>query len=66
MRKFCYYQFNRAGVFTITNAKLYFPIVTLSTHDNIKLLIEMKSDFIEQLTGINIRLRQQHRQQTST
>ena len=32
------------AVFAITDTKLYIPIVTLSTHDNAKLLQQLKSD----------------------
>ena len=31
--------------FEIKNAKLYIPLVTLSTHDNAKLLTQLKSGF---------------------
>ena len=31
--------------FTITDTKLYVPVVTLSTQDNTKLLEQLKSDF---------------------
>ena len=34
-----------AGTFTITDTKLYVPIVTLSTQDNAKLLQQLKSGF---------------------
>ena len=34
-----------AATFTITDTKLYFPLVTLSTQDNIKLLQQFKSRF---------------------
>ena len=34
-----------AGRFTITNTKLYVPVVTLSTQDNAKLLQQLKSGF---------------------
>ena len=33
------------GKFKITEAKLYIPVVTLSTQDNIKLLQQLKSNF---------------------
>ena len=38
--------------FTLTNTKLYVPVVTLSTQDNAKLL--EKSSFKKQLIGINM------------
>ena len=34
-----------AGRFTITDIKLYVPVVTLSTQDNVKLLQQLKSGF---------------------
>ena len=34
-----------AGKFAITETKLYVPVVTLSTHDNAKLLQQLKSGF---------------------
>ena len=40
--------------FTITDRKLYVPLVTLSTQDNAKLLQQLKSGFKKHLTGINI------------
>ena len=45
---------NRETSFAITDAKLYAPIVTLSTNNNVKLLDQLKSVSKEQLTGINI------------
>ena len=33
------------GKFKITDGKLYVPVVTLSTQDNVKLLQQLKSDF---------------------
>ena len=41
------------GIFEITDAKLYVPVVALSIQDNAKLL-HLKSGFKEQVTGINI------------
>ena len=35
----------REGKFKITEAKLYIPVATLSTQDNIKLLQQLKSNF---------------------
>ena len=34
-----------AGRFTITDTKLYVPVITLSTQDNAKLLQQFKSGF---------------------
>ena len=36
---------NQGATFTITETKLYVPVVTLSTQDNAKLLIQLKSGF---------------------
>ena len=36
---------NQIPTLTITDTKLYVPIVTLSTQDNAKLLSQLKSDF---------------------
>ena len=36
---------NQGATFTITETRLYVPIVTLSTHDNAKLLPQLKSSF---------------------
>ena len=36
---------NQVATFTITEAKLYVPVVTLSTQDNAKLLTQLKSGF---------------------
>ena len=36
---------NQNATFSITDAKLYVPVVTLSTHDNSKLLQQLKSGF---------------------
>ena len=40
--------------FTITDTKLYVPVITLSNQDNAKLLDELKSIFKKQLIGINM------------
>ena len=36
---------NQVTIFTITETRLYVPVVTLSTNDNAKLLTQLKSDF---------------------
>ena len=36
---------NQATTFAITDTKLYVPVVTLSTHDNAKLLDQLKTGF---------------------
>ena len=41
----CYYVPNQGATFTITETKLYVPVVTLSTQDNAKLLTQLKSGF---------------------
>ena len=43
----------KATTFAITDTKLYVPVVTLSTHDNAKLLHQLKSGF-KKTIGINI------------
>ena len=45
---------NQNAIFTITETKLYAPVVTLSTQDNAKLLTQLKSVLKEQLIGTNI------------
>ena len=36
---------NESAIFAITETKLYVPVVTLSTPDNVKLLQQLTSDF---------------------
>ena len=36
---------NQAPIFAITDLKLYVPVVTLSTEDNVKLLKQLNSGF---------------------
>ena len=36
---------NQVPTFTITETNLYLPVVTLSTQDNTKLLLQLKSGF---------------------
>ena len=36
---------NRVRTFLITDTNLYVPVQTLSTHDNVKLLHQLKSGF---------------------
>ena len=45
---------NQGATFAITDAKLYVPIVTLSTQDNATLLQQLKLFLSKQLIGINI------------
>ena len=51
------------GKFTITDTKLYVPVVTLSTQNNTKLLQQLKS-VKEQLIGTNINQIQRHMHKT--
>ena len=41
----CYSSATGETKFKITETKLYVPVVTLSTQDNVKLLKQLKSDF---------------------
>ena len=43
--------------FTITDTKVYVPVVTSPTQDNAKLSEQLKLGLKEQLTGININQR---------
>ena len=45
---------NQNPAFQVNDAKLYVPIVTLSTQENIKLFKQLNLILIEQLIGINI------------
>ena len=51
--------------FTITDTKLYIPIVTLSIQDNAKLLEQINQVLREQLTGINMNQKQQQNNKTN-
>ena len=42
---FFYYILYQMPTFTITDRKLYVPVVTLSTQDNVKLLKKLESGF---------------------
>ena len=44
--KFVLSNDTKARTFTITDTKLYVPVVTLSTQDNAKLLQQLKSGFL--------------------
>ena len=52
------------GRFLITDTKLFVPVVTLSTHDNVKLLQQVKSGFKRTLIGENINQIQKHMHKT--
>ena len=54
---------NQGTTFSITDTKLYNPVVTLSTQDNAKRLEQLKSGFKKQLTGININKKYQQKYQ---
>ena len=45
---------NQNTSFTITQTKLYVPVVTLSTEDNAKLVTQLKSNFKNKIIGTNI------------
>ena len=34
-----------AGIFAVTDTKIYFPVIALMTKDNVKLVDQLKSDF---------------------
>ena len=52
-------------IFTITDTKLYIPIVTLSIQDNAKLLEQINQVLREHLTGINMNQKQQQNNKTN-
>ena len=52
------------GKFEITDAKLYVPVVTLSTQDNAKLFQQLKLVLKQQLTGTDINQNQKHMYRT--
>ena len=45
---------NQGATFTITETRLYVPVITLSTQDNAKLLPKLKLGLKEQLIGTSI------------
>ena len=49
---------NQATTFTITDTKLYVLVVTLSIDDNAKLLQQLNQDSNAQLTGIDMKQKQ--------
>ena len=53
---------NQGAIFSITDTKLYVPVVTLSTQDNAKLLEQLNLVLKEQLTGINIKQKYQQKE----
>ena len=50
---------NQNPEFKITDTKLFVPVLTLSTQDNINLLKQLESGLKKQLIGINICLKNQ-------
>ena len=52
------------GKLKITDAKLYVPVVALSTQDNAKLLQHINLVLKEQLTGTDINQNQKHMHKT--
>ena len=52
------------GKFKIFYAKLYIPVVTLSTQGNAKLIQQLKSSFKRKLTGTDINQNQKHMNKT--
>ena len=56
---------NRETIFQITSRKLYVPIVTLSTKDNINLTKQLHEGLKDQCIGININQKQKQKKQMS-
>ena len=54
---------NHVPVFTMTDSKLYVPVVTLSTQDNAKILQQLKSDFKRAINWNKYQLKVQERNQ---
>ena len=57
----CRTAVNWEVIFKTTDAKLYVPVATLLTQNNVKLLKQLESGFRKQLIGININLKQHNR-----
>ena len=55
---------NQEPTFTITNTKLYVPVVTLPTQDNIKQLQQLESGFKRTVNWNKINVKQQSRHKT--
>ena len=55
---------NQEPTFAIPDMKLYVPVVTLSTPDDVKLLQKLKTSLKEQLSDININQNQYYRHKT--
>ena len=56
---------NQGAKFSTTDAKLYVPVVALSTQDNAKLLEQLNQVLKIQLTGINISQKYQQKHEIS-
>ena len=54
---------NHIPIFTMTDSKLYVPVVTLSTQDNAKILQQLKSDFKRAINWNKYQLKVQERNQ---
>ena len=54
-----------ARAFEVNDTKHYVPAVTLSTHDNTKLLQQLKLGFKKQLTELNINQKYQSRHKSN-
>ena len=50
----CYSSATGETKLAITDAKLYVPVVTLSTEYNVKLFKQLESGFKRKISGINI------------
>ena len=50
----CYSSATGETKLAITDTKLYVPVVTLSTEDNVKLFKQLESGFKRKISGINI------------
>ena len=55
---------NQNPSFQINDTKLYFPVVTLLTQENIKLLKQLESSLKRTINRINIYLKQQIKRKT--
>ena len=54
---------NHVPIFTMTDSKLYVPVLTLSTQDNAKILQQLKSDFKRAINWNKYQLKVQERNQ---
>ena len=56
---------DKAATFSITDTKLYVPVVTLSPQYNTKLLEQLNQVLKEKLTGININQKYQQKEKAN-